>query len=92
MASLQSELKRITEMEIMQHRIDVLEYELAEARKDRKLIASRLMTTTEFYDWLMDQDKSCAITYSPSNERKRVIVDDKDDVELAIAFSEETTG
>ena len=53
-------------------------------------IASKLTTTTDFYHWLMEQDASSAVTYSPS--RKRSEVEDKDDVALALAFIEAEGG
>jgi len=78
----------------LQTRLNTAEKLLAETVKilvaceqDRTLLAEAAATTTEFNDWLMDQDVSSAHMRKPSPKVKGVEVEDADDTTLAMAWA-----
>jgi ABC-type phosphate transport system ATPase subunit len=60
--------------------------ELVEAERDIRLLARALASTQEFYDWLLMQDPSSAVMLAPSGKIKKVLVENQDDLTLALAF------
>jgi hypothetical protein len=50
-------------------------------------LSSALVLTSAFDEWLMDQDLSCAHQRKPSDDVKRVKVEGKDDMQLALAYA-----
>jgi hypothetical protein len=60
--------------------------ELVEAERDIRLLAKAVTGTQEFYDWLLMQDQSSAVTYSRGKKIKKIFVENQDDLTLALAF------
>jgi hypothetical protein len=55
-------------------------------------LAEAIVTTTEFSDWLMDQDVSSAHVRKPGPKVKPTEVEEQDDVTLALAWAAQVYG
>jgi hypothetical protein len=60
--------------------------DLARAQQDLALMAAGLCRTAEFGDWLLEQDVSSAVMRGPQGKIKKVLVENQDDLTLALAF------
>ena len=90
MAKLEDGLKILS----LQIRLSQAEQLLAETMRmlvaceqDRTLLAEAAATTTEFSDWLMNQDVSSAHMRKPSPTAKGAKVEDADDAALSLAWA-----
>jgi len=74
---------------VEQQRVQIgeMQAQLERAEEDLQLIASALVKTAEFDEWLMDQDLSCAHQRKPSDDVKRVQVEGATDLTLAVAYA-----
>jgi hypothetical protein len=75
----------IAKLDMLRSELTACNRELAEASRDRELLAQAMCNTGPFLDWLIDQDVSSAHMRKPSGP-KGAQVEGRSDLELALDY------